>query len=223
MRSSEEFLLAGAVLAVIDLLFPPWSFSGGSWGGYHFILSPPTPSAHINSSLLFLELVALGLIAWFLFVAARNVTARRLSKVALLIITSSVVLVVVLFAWVVWPKSYTEGAGVRTTRLTGTRYVWSEKSGWITEAEKKAEDAADDIQLRNTAKPVLDELIRVVVERDDGTADHLFIHNPTHWPSKRLQQTNSGVLPSEGQWANASENCPESTRNCPRNKRYLPI
>lgn len=159
---------------LLALLFPPWSSSGGSSAGYYFISSPPRTTAHINSSLLFLQLLAIALISWFLFFALKTVTVKPISKVAVSIIMSIAVLGVSLFAWSIWPKTYSEAGGVRISRFTGTRYVWSQKKGWITEADKNADDLA-------TAKPVLDELSHMVVERDVGEADHLFIYNPTHW------------------------------------------
>ncbi len=173
-ETQRKVLLAGAVIAAVALLFPPWSHSGGSFGGFSFILSPPRTAPHINSSLLFLELVGLALIVWFLFVAARNVTAKVIGKRAMAFIISSVILAIFLFGWFVWPKSYTETAGVRAQRFTGTRYVWSLKKGWITEAEKKDDDVAE-------AKPVLEDLNQIFIEDKEGEADHVVISNPTHW------------------------------------------
>ena len=122
-------------------------FSGGSFGGYHFILSPPRASDHINSSLLFLELAGLALIAWFLFVAARNVRAKRIGKTAMVLIIALAIPAVFLFGWFVWPKSYTEAFSLNHKVYRHSVLVVAEKS-LITEAEKNADDVA-------AAKPVL--------------------------------------------------------------------
>ena len=72
----RRIVLLGALMLGIAILFPPWSSSGGSPAGYHFLFLPLTRKVvyRVNSSLLCLEIVGIALITWFSFIAARHVS-----------------------------------------------------------------------------------------------------------------------------------------------------
>jgi hypothetical protein len=94
----------------------------------------------------------------------------------------SAVFVLCAFGWFVWPRWYTEYEGVRTQRLTGTRYRWSDLSrSWLTESELEAQvrTAAEDNRVK--AKPVLEELRLIRFGGENNDIDQVDIYNPTHW------------------------------------------
>jgi hypothetical protein len=166
----------------IAILFPPWSSSGGSPAGYHFLFLPLTRKVvyRVNSSLLCLEIVGIALITWFSFIAARHVSLS--ARIVNYLIAVPLIVCVGLFMWFVWPKSYYEiDSGVRVGRFTGTPYHWLNTKGWVTEAEFEATNKAENEENRARAKPVLDELRLIRVTRNQGAVDHLLISNPTHW------------------------------------------
>jgi hypothetical protein len=109
--------------------------------------------------------MAVALMAYFLFVAARNVTNTHLGKRVILIVSSGVFLGTLLYGWYNWPKPYYVGSnGVCVTRITGNPLCLVGKKGWVTETEKLADDLA-------AARPVLDDLQHMVVKASDVGAD----------------------------------------------------
>ena len=154
--------------------------------GYKSITNPTSTSSDTLATVygtvqvdvlrLLIEWIIVGAIMTPLFLLSRSQTY---GWVPMMIAVLCFLLTVNLIAWFIWPKTYTEADGVQTTRITGTRYVWSTgKKAWITEVENKEDERAEDAQRRLQAKPVLSELKRITVRENDGV-DHVLIYNPT--------------------------------------------
>jgi len=180
----RHILLVGAVLIVVAVLFPPWVRTGGAFSGFKFLFLPLIKKVpdRVNSSLLFLELAGIALTTYFLFLAARHVVSQTLTRAAKYITLLCGLVATFAFAWFVWPRWFTETNGVRTHRITGVRYGWSQFSQrWLTEADLEAESRASEDQNRLRAKPVLDELKQIHFGTEHSDIDNVKIYNPTHW------------------------------------------
>jgi hypothetical protein len=179
----RRILLIGAALIIIALLFPPWSNTSGASRGFNFLFLPLIKNvpARVNSSLLFLEIAGIAIATWFVSRASRNLPPPILRLVTYIVVVS-VVLVLCAFGWFVWPRWYTEYDGVRTQRLTGTRYRWSDLSrSWLTDLELDAQLRATAEDNRRKAKPVLEELRLIRFGGEHNDIDQVNIYNPTHW------------------------------------------
>ena len=178
-------LIVCAILAVTALLFPPWSRSGGKFGGYHFISFSPCGSCAINSSFLFIEIAGLALTTWVLFVAARNAKSNLMGGLTIAI---GCLVAVSLIGWFLWSDRYTsteelnQGKWVsfRTNRFTGAREVFSDQKGWITEAERKADEKAEADQKLAEDERMRNDLKQISIDSWND-ADYLQVYNPTHW------------------------------------------
>ena len=138
-------------------------------GMYLYAFGSESFPVRVNSSLLFLEIAGIAIATWFVSRASRNLAPRILRLITYIVAVSAVVGLCA-FGWFVWPRWYTEYDGVRTQRLTGTRYRWSDLSrSWLTESELETQLRAAAEANRVKAKPVLDELrlIRFGGERND--------------------------------------------------------
>jgi hypothetical protein len=180
----RTILLAGAVLIVVAILLPPWSNTNGASSGFKFLFLPllKRVPGRVNSSLLVLELAAIAIATFFLFIAARHVVSPRLSCAVRYITVLCGLVAIAAFAWFVWPRWFIEANGVRTHRITGVRYGWSQTSRtWLTETDLEAESQAADERNRIRSKPVLDELTQIRFGPEYSDIENLKLYNPTRW------------------------------------------
>jgi hypothetical protein len=66
LGSSKVVMLCGLLVFLLAGLFPPWRLPGAD-AGYSFILSPPSPSCHLDAVRLLVEwacILAAGGVAW---------------------------------------------------------------------------------------------------------------------------------------------------------------
>ena len=89
-------LILGALVILAMLMYPPWLHASWSIGGgriadyrsstsshgeyslgYHLLFRPPDEESHVNVQLLLLQIGAVGLVIWFLSVAAARKSGQQ--------------------------------------------------------------------------------------------------------------------------------------------------